>query len=53
MSGASDCGHKGDAAVKFEALSSAGQIVNERLMKCVKPAQKTKQSSCLSSDFFK
>jgi cellobiose-specific phosphotransferase system component IIA len=36
-------GHKGDAAMKLEALSSARQIVNERLMKCVQPAQK-KQS---------
>jgi hypothetical protein len=36
-------GHKGNAALKFEALSSACQIVNERLMKCVQPAQK-KQS---------
>ena len=35
--------HKGDAAVKFEALSSACQIVNERLLECVQPAQK-KQS---------
>lgn len=33
---------KGDAPVKFEALSSACQIVNERLMKCVQPAQKNK-----------
>jgi hypothetical protein len=32
-------GNKGDAAVKFEALSSACQIVNERLMKCVQPVQ--------------
>ena len=32
--------HKGDAAVKFEALSSACQIVNERLIKCVQPAKK-------------
>jgi hypothetical protein len=30
-------GHKGDATVKFEALSSACQIVNERLFKCVQP----------------
>jgi hypothetical protein len=29
--------HKGDGARKFKALSSACQIVNERLMKCVQP----------------
>jgi hypothetical protein len=34
--------HKGEAAGKFEALSSASQIVNERLMKCVQPAQNNK-----------
>ena len=33
-------GHKGDAAVKFEALSSACQILNERLLECVQPTQK-------------
>ena len=33
---------KGDAAGKFEALSSAFKIVNERLMKCVQPAHKQK-----------
>jgi hypothetical protein len=32
-------------------LSSACQIVNERLMKCVQPAQETMQSSCLSRTF--
>jgi hypothetical protein len=35
--------HERDAAGKFESLSSAGQIMNKRLMKCVQPAQK-KQS---------
>ena len=39
-------GHNGDATVKFEALSSAGQIVNERLLECVQPAQKHKSSLC-------
>jgi hypothetical protein len=33
---------KGNAAGKFKALSSACKIVNERLMKCVQPAQKHK-----------
>ena len=42
-------GHKGDAAVKFKALSSACQIVNERLLAGVQPVQKTKESSCLSN----
>jgi hypothetical protein len=32
-------GHKGDPAVEIEALSSACQIVNERLLECVQPAQ--------------
>ena len=45
-------GHKGDAAVKFEALLSACQIVNERLLECVQLMQKNKQGSCISSDFF-
>jgi hypothetical protein len=34
--------NKGDAVGKFEALSSARQIGNERLMKCVQPEQKNK-----------
>ena len=44
--------HKGDAAVKFEGLSSDCQIANERLMKCVQPAQEPKQRSCLSRAYF-
>jgi hypothetical protein len=46
--------HKGDATGKFKALSSACEIVNERLMKCVKPAQKNKNKAELMppSNFF-
>ena len=41
-------GHtKGDAAIKFEALSSACQIVNERLMKCVQPEHKTNKAELM------
>jgi hypothetical protein len=34
--------HKGDAAVKVEAVSSACQIVKERRLECVQPVQKNK-----------
>jgi hypothetical protein len=46
------CRHKGDAAMKFEALSNASQIVNERLLEYVQPAQKKQSRAHTFSRYF-
>jgi hypothetical protein len=47
--------HKGDATENLEALSSACQIVNKRLMTCLQPARKNKQirAHAIHATFFK